>query len=262
MSTEKLVDASLRFAQNRRAGDCISNKTYEQQKLIVSEEIEKTLDIFCPQDFNLKSPEVVLYPSLANDVEPFSILDEVVVHTGGGANRVFISEDLMQAVESCYGAYFDVTEQNDDNGRFDRQEASLRTASRIAAATWLYDSLDPRKVWQGYHENPIYLASLQAGILPKGEGSVEDAIDVARFRVIGAITRNGFQDDEKYRTFQATYMALLEMQIKDGDYENIAKSPLFGLRFSLVYACSDSDAVEMLDRMNNVNQVIDRYLDI
>lgn len=260
MSKEKLVDASLRFAQNRRAGDNVPSRTYEQQKEIVSQEIGKTLDAFCPNDFNPEPPEVILYPSLTNDVELFSILDEVVVHTGNGANRIFITEDLMQAVENCFGAYFDVTEQNDEGHEFNRQEETLKTAARIVAAAWLFDSLDPRTVWSGYHDNPIYLASLQAGVLPRGEGSAENAIDVARFRVMGGITRNGFRDDRRYSTFQATYRAMFEAKLKSDDRDELMNDPYFGLRFALVHACSDDDARDMLSRMQNVNRVIETYL--
>lgn len=260
MSKDILVDASLRFAQKRKAGDHVPDKTYEQQKEIVSREIEKTNDMFCPDDYNLNSPDVILYPNLTNDTEPFSVIDEIVGHAGSNGGRLFITEDLIHAVDNCFGAYFDVTEQNDEGHQFNRQEETLKTASRIVASAWLFDSLDPRTVWSGYHDNPIYLASLQSGILPKGEGSAEGAIDVARFRVMGAIARNGFQDDRCYSTFQATYLAMFEAKLKSQDRDKLMNDPYFGLRFALVHACSDDDARDMLGRMHNVNRVIERYL--
>lgn len=258
MSESILIDASLRFAQKNKAAEVSSDLPFEQQQQIIAEEMANMLMKFCPEGFQPITPNFTLFPQPVNGLEPQSILDEVVVSKCSGSHLLF-TDEFIKAVDYCYSPYFEIAEEYSGDG-FQKNIETLKVAARIMAVNWLFVSLDPREVHAEYKDNPIFLASMQAGILPKGEGDIDAVIDVARYRVIGAAARSGLSDDERYLTFQATYRAMFEQRITEEDHGGIPQDRYIGIKFAMMYACSDERAKEMLARMHNINMAIERYV--
>lgn len=261
-----LIDASRRFAQ-RMTGNGLSISSevdYDRQKQIAQETTRKVIEDFYPKDaVEVDYPRIVLFNQVDHEVEDIFILDEVVMCDEEGC-ILNITEDLVRTVAKLYGPYMsnyaNRHEMNLDEESKYRSEKSIEIATRMAAAQWLFERLDPRNQWGYLEDQSIVDAVIHAG-LGKDDTDESDSsmlLDKSKYSFIGAVVATGFDDDPGYFSFHGIATAFINQQMLDKSYE-ARHDPALGIKYSLISACSAENARGMLTELNRFNQLIAKY---